>query len=365
ILVVCSTFPGVCRRVVIGGRVPRRGRIARGVAIGHAPGDRSLRRELGGAVPLGPDQTCAFEQLLTAAVLVAHVGLGVTEVTLDGPLVTPVIHDRAGGVMRTGVLGPVECSVFEALRNSPVLEAALLLRGGQPHVGDRVTLVRGGDRAGQMVRTGLLGPVDDAFLELLRLGALVSLDRVLLADGLAELVLRGVLLDLGLRLLGLLVVVLLIVVFLVVVLRLVVVLGLVVVLLVVVLRLVVILLVAGLFPGLENGVDRRAHLAQLRVEGVAGAVGLTQVTVSDEIRLRRLRDSVDRELPGDRRGHSIAGLLRRGRTVVGAQHGDAEGAGVVSGHVSADDGLRDVTAARLPETTVLVRDDVVADIVPA
>src|SRR5699024_8878787 len=61
---------------------PRRGRIARGVAIGHAPGDRSLRRELGGAVPLGPDQTCAFEQLLTAAVLVAHVGLGVTEVTL-------------------------------------------------------------------------------------------------------------------------------------------------------------------------------------------------------------------------------------------------------------------------------------------
>src|SRR5699024_2005238 len=52
ILVVCSTFPGVCRRVVIGGRVPRRGRIARGVAIGHAPGDRSLRRELGGAVPL-------------------------------------------------------------------------------------------------------------------------------------------------------------------------------------------------------------------------------------------------------------------------------------------------------------------------
>src|SRR5699024_7022788 len=56
ILVVCSTFPGVCRRVVIGGRVPRRGRIVRGVAIGHAPGDRSLRRELGGAVPLGPDQ---------------------------------------------------------------------------------------------------------------------------------------------------------------------------------------------------------------------------------------------------------------------------------------------------------------------
>src|SRR5699024_2935646 len=146
-----------------------------------------------------------------------------------------------------------------------------------------------------MVRTGLLGPVDDALLELLRLGALVSLDRVLLADGLAELVLRGVLLDLGLRLLGLLVVVLLIV-------------G----LLVVVLGLVVILLVAGLFPGLENGVDRRAHLAQLRVEGVAGAVGLTQVTVSDEVRLRRLRDSVDRELPGDRRGHSIAGLLRRG-----------------------------------------------------
>ena len=215
-----------------------------------------------------------------------------------------------------------------------------------------------------MVRTGLLGPVDDAFLELLRLGALVSLDRVLLADGLAELVLRGVLLDLGLRLLGLLVVVLLIVGLLVVVLGLVVVL-LGVVLLVVVLRLVVILLVAGLFPGLENGVDRRAHLAQLRVEGVAGAVGLTQVTVSDEVRLRRLRDSVDRELPGDRRGHSIAGLLRRGRTVVGAQHGDAEGAGVVSGHVSADDGLRDVAAARLPETTVLVRDDVVADIVPA
>src|SRR5699024_6861133 len=136
--------------------------------------------------------------------------------------------------------------------------------------------------ARQVVRTGPPGPVGDAFLELLRLGALVSLDRVLLADGLAELVLRGVLLDLGLRLLGLLIVVLLIVGLLVVVLGLVVVL-LGVVLLVVVLRLVVILLVAGLFPGLENGVDRRAHLAQLRVEGVAGAVGLTQVTVSDEI----------------------------------------------------------------------------------
>src|SRR5699024_2289409 len=177
-----------------------------------------------------------------------------------------------------------------------------------------------------MVRTGLLGPVDDALLELLRLGALVPLDRVLLADGLAELVLRGVLLDLGLRLLGLLVVVLLIVV-----LRLVVFLGLVVVLLIVILGLVVVLLVTGMFPGLEDGVDRRTHLAQLRVEGVAGAVGLTQVTVSDEVRLRRLRDSVDRELPGDRLGHSIAGLLRRGRTVVGAQHGDAEGTGVVSG----------------------------------
>src|SRR5699024_2835785 len=184
--------------------------------------------------------------------------------------------------MRTGVLGPVERSVLEALRNAPVLEAALLLRGGQPQVGDRVTLVRRGDSTGQVVRAGLLGPVDDALLELLRLGALVSLDRLLLADGLAELVLRGVLLDLGLRLLGLLVVVLLVVV-----------LGLVVILLRVVLGLVVVLLVAGLLAGLEDGVDRRAHLAQLRVEGVAGAVGLTQVTVSDEIRLRRLRDSVD------------------------------------------------------------------------
>src|SRR5699024_12693102 len=104
----CSPFAGVCRGRVTGGRGPRRGRIVRGGAIGHGPGDRSLRRDLGGAVPLGPDQTCAFEQLLPAAVLVAHVGLGVTEVTLDGPLVTPVIHDRAGGVMRTGVLGPVE-----------------------------------------------------------------------------------------------------------------------------------------------------------------------------------------------------------------------------------------------------------------
>src|SRR5699024_2625756 len=178
--------------------------------------------------------------------------------------------------MRTGVLGPVERSVLEALRNAPVLEAALLLRGGQPQVGDRVTLVRRGDSTGQVVRAGLLGPVDDALLELLRLGALVSLDRLLLADGLAELVLRGVLLDLGLRLLGLLVVVLLVVV-----------------LLVVVLGLVVVLLVAGLLAGLEDGVDRRAHLAQLRVEGVARAVGLTQVTVSDEVRLRRRGDSVD------------------------------------------------------------------------
>src|SRR5699024_1775453 len=165
--------------------------------------------------------------------------------------------------MRTGVLGPVERSVLEALRNAPVLEAALLLRGGQPQVGDRVTLVRRGDSTGQVVRAGLLGPVDDALLELLRLGALVSLDRLLLADGLAELVLRGVLLDLGLRLLGLLVVVLLIVGLLVVVLGLVVVL-LGVVLLVVVLRLVVILLVAGMFPGLESGVACRTRIAQRR-----------------------------------------------------------------------------------------------------
>src|SRR5699024_2285478 len=146
---------------------------------------------------------------------------------------------------------------------------------------------------------GLLGPVDDALLELLRLGALVSLDRLLLADGLAALVLRGVLLDLGLRLLGLLVVVLLVVVLLRVVLGLVVILLLVVLALVVVLLLrvvlglVVVLLVAGLLAGLEDGVDRRAHLAQLRVEGVARAVGLTQVTVSDEVRLRRRGDSVD------------------------------------------------------------------------
>src|SRR5699024_4919734 len=184
--------------------------------------------------------------------------------------------------MRTGVLGPVERSVLEALCNAPVLEAALLLRGGQPQVGDRVTLVRRGDSTGQVVRAGLLGPVDDALLELLRLGALVSLDRLLLADGLAELVLRSVLLDLGLRLLGLLVVVLLRIV-----------LGLVVILLRIVLGLVVVLLVAGLLAGLEDGVDRRAHLAQLRVEGVARAVGLTQITVSDEVRLRRRGDSVD------------------------------------------------------------------------
>src|SRR5699024_3045158 len=211
---------------------------------------------------------------------------------LDGPLVTPVVHDRAGGVMRTGVLGPVERSVLEALCNAPVLEAALLLRGGQPQVGDRVTLVRRGDSTGQVVRAGLLGPVDDTLLELLRLGALVSLDRLLLADGLAELVLRSVLLDLGLRLLGLLVVVLLVVGLLVVVL-LRVVLRLVVILLRVVLGLVVVLLAAGLLAGLEDGVDRRAHLAQLRVEGVARAVGLTQITVSDEVRLRRRGDSVD------------------------------------------------------------------------
>src|SRR5699024_3085323 len=175
----------------------------------------------------------------------------------DGPLVTPVVHDRAGGVMRTGVLGPVERSVLEALRNAPVLEAALLLRGGQPQVGDRVTLVRRGDSTGQVVRAGLLGLVADALLELLLLGALVSLDRLLLADGLAELVLRGVLLDLGLRLLGLLVVVLLRIVLGLVVILLRIVLGLVVILLRVVLGLVVVLLVAGLLAGLEDGVDRR------------------------------------------------------------------------------------------------------------
>src|SRR5699024_12771416 len=104
--------------------------------------------------------------------------------------------------MRTGVLGPVERSVLEALCNAPVLEAALLLRGGQPQVGDRVTLVRRGDSTGQVVRAGLLGPVAATLLELLRLGAPVCLDRLLLADGRPELVLHSVLLDLGLRLLG-------------------------------------------------------------------------------------------------------------------------------------------------------------------
>ena len=87
--------------------------------------------------------------------------------------------------------------------------------------------------------------------------------------------------------------------------------------------------------------------------------------MSDQVRLRRLRDSVEGELPSDRRGDGIASLLRRSRTVVGTQHGDAEGAGVVSGDVGTDDGLRDVTAAGVPEATVLVCDDVVSDVVPA
>ena len=239
--------------------------------------------------------------------------------------------------MGAGVLRPVERALFEALCGAPALEAALLRRGGQPQVGDCIALVRRSDRSGQVVGTGLLGPVDGALLELLSLGARDALDAVFLAESLAELVLLGIFFDRGLRLrlLGLLVVVLL-----------------------------VVLAVAGLFAGLQNRVDRRAHLAHLGVEGVTRAVGLSEVAVSDQVRLRRFGDSVDRELPGDRRGDGIACLLRRGRAVVGTQHGDAEGSGVVSGDVSADNGLRDVTAASVPEAAVLVCDDVVSDVVP-
>src|SRR5690606_15285608 len=75
VLVVCRTFPGVCRRLVIGGIVSGRCRAARSIVVGDSAGNRSLGRELGGSVTLGPDQTCSLEELLTAALLVDHVRL--------------------------------------------------------------------------------------------------------------------------------------------------------------------------------------------------------------------------------------------------------------------------------------------------
>ena len=66
VLVVCRTFPGVCRRLVIGGIVSGRCRAARSIVVGDSAGNGSLGRELGGSVTLGPDQTCSLEELLTA-----------------------------------------------------------------------------------------------------------------------------------------------------------------------------------------------------------------------------------------------------------------------------------------------------------
>ena len=58
-------------------------------------------------------------------------------------------------------------------------------------------------------------------------------------------------------------------------------------------------------------------------------------------------------------------LLRRCGLVVRAHHGDAEGAGVEADGVRADHGLADTARTAFPETAVLVREDVVSDVVPA